>query len=301
MPLILSSVLIGGCIVLLAIGYYSFYVTVLMKRRSDAELFAFYPGVEQFYTQTEKEAHWLQSHDGLQLFAERYRQAKPTNKLVIFVHGYKNNRLASVQYVPLFLKLGYDVVTIDQRSHGKSEGRMATYSHLEKHDLKAWLDYFAPAYTQIGLHGHSMGGATVLAVADDPRVTFIISEAGLTLAAQGVLTHVQKRLKLPKWWSYVMLVVTNLYTVLFAKFSLLQTQPQAVAVASAVPLLVIHGTADEVVPYWLSQALVAKKTAGFNQLWTIEQGDHKQLYQQNPKAYAQVITTFCAQIENARQ
>ncbi|MGL5531805.1 MAG: alpha/beta hydrolase [Culicoidibacterales bacterium] len=282
----------------LIIGYYSFYLTTFVKRRTEAELFELYPHSRSQYETLTKTAHTIMSHDGLQLFAELYPVEQETNKLLILVHGYKNNRIASLQYVPLFLSLGYDVVTIDQRSHGQSQGKFATYSYLEQVDLAKWINYFADNYEEIGLHGHSMGGSTVLALANHAQVDYIISEAGLTSAAQGVLSHVQNRMKLPKWLSYLVVVATNIYTCLFAKFSLFRTQPGKIAEASSTPIFLIHGTNDEVVPSWLSQQLSSNRKKGQQKIWLIPNGDHKSLYQNQAAEYDQQIINFLTQIKN---
>lgn len=288
----------GLAVLLLACGYYSFYLTTMVKRRTDEELYQLYPGTAEFYQQTAKTTHQIVSHDGLQLYGELYQQSQQekADKLVILVHGYKNNRLASLQYIPMFWQHGYDVLAIDQRSHGKSQGRMATYSHYERHDVAGWIHHFQAEYQTIGLHGHSMGGATVLALSQMEQVAFIMSEAGLTKAAQGVQTYVQNRLFLPNWAGKVMILLTNIFTRLFAGFSLYQTNPGLIAEQSQLPLLVIHGTADDSVPFWMSEALIANKQQGYTQFWVIPGGGHKELYQKQPTEYQQVVATFLQQI-----
>ncbi|MGL6247495.1 MAG: alpha/beta hydrolase [Culicoidibacterales bacterium] len=298
----MEIIMIGSISLVLAaflfIGYYSFYLTTFVKRRNEAEMFALYPASEGCYTTLAKTEHTIFSREGLSLFAELYQAEQPRKKVVILVHGYKNNRIASLQYVPLFLSLGYDVVTIDQRSHGRSKGKFATYGHLEQDDLRRWLTYFGGDYQEIGLHGHSMGGSTVLALADHPKVQFIMSEAGLPSAVEGVLSHVQNRMKLPKWLSYIVVYATNIYTCLFARFSLFKTNPGKVAENSQTPLFLIHGTADDVVPSWLSEKLIRNKQTGHAKLWLIPNGDHKTLYQSQPDAYNQQIIEFLAEIKN---
>ncbi len=295
--IVLGGVL-GLAVLLLACGYYSFYLTTMVKRRTDEELYQLYPGTADFYQRTAKTAKRIMSHDGLQLYGELYQQSQEVkaDQLVILVHGYKNNRLASMQYIPMFWQLGYDVFVVDQRSHGKSEGKIATYGNCEKQDLLAWINQLQSEYHRIGLHGHSMGGATVLAVAQYEKLAFIISEAGLTQAAQGVQTYVQNRLHLPNWAGKIMIALTNIFTILLGKFSLYRTNPGSVASQSAVPILAIHGTADESVPVWMSEQLIADKIGEYNQLWRIDGGTHKDLYQKQPGEYNRIIETFLQQI-----
>ena len=54
---------------------------------------------------------------------------------------------------------------IDQRAHGKSEGRTMTFGVFERFDVLSWIDYTVERVgkkTRIVLAGISMGAATVL-------------------------------------------------------------------------------------------------------------------------------------------
>jgi len=57
------------------------------------------------------------------------------------------------------------------------------------------------------------------------------------------------------------------------------------------PILIIHGTDDEVVPYYMGKSLF-KQYNGVKSLITIEKGDHNNLQNINPKLFWGEIEKF---------
>ena len=66
---------------------------------------------------------YITSFDGLKLAARFFNNADP-KKLVILFHGYRSiaeNDFAT--QFKMYYELGYNILLIDQRSHGRSDGR----------------------------------------------------------------------------------------------------------------------------------------------------------------------------------
>ena len=100
---------------------------------------------------------------------------------MLLAHGYTGSRAVSTQFIDLFTEEGYNVLLIDQRRHGRSEGRYTTYGYYEKHDVQAWVRWLIRQYGQdvaIGLHGQSLGGGTVLEYLSiaEPQVKLVIAD-----------------------------------------------------------------------------------------------------------------------------
>ena len=110
----------------------------------------------------------------------------PTQPLtVVFCHGYCLNQ-DSWHFQRAALREGLRLVFWDQRSHGRSE---RSRSHLDGQptaidqlggDLKAVLDAVAPTGPLV-LVGHSMGGMTVMALADQHPELFAERVAAVAL------------------------------------------------------------------------------------------------------------------------
>ncbi|WP_079062980.1 alpha/beta fold hydrolase [Peterkaempfera griseoplana] len=104
---------------------------------------------------------------------------------VVFCHGYCLNQ-DSWHFQRAWLREGVRLVFWDQRSHGRSErgrsyqaGEPATIDQLGG-DLRAVIDAVAPEGPLV-LVGHSMGGMTIMALADQDPELFRERVAGVAL------------------------------------------------------------------------------------------------------------------------
>jgi pimeloyl-ACP methyl ester carboxylesterase len=109
----------------------------------------------------------VMTEDGVALHVEEVgpEQAEPT---VVLVHGYVNEMAVwHYQRQALAAEGRYRVVLYDQRSHGRSTRGPASNATIDQlgRDLSTVLDTVAPS-GDVVLVGHSMGGMTVMALAD---------------------------------------------------------------------------------------------------------------------------------------
>ena len=124
---------------------------------------------------------YILSDDGLRLHAYFYN-SNNSGRYVITMHGYKDTALYNGIFYRYMAECGYDVLVIDVRGHGKSEGVWLSMGEKEKDDLLLWVDYIRTMDedAKIVLHGVSMGGAAVmLAAGENPaNVVAAIEESG---------------------------------------------------------------------------------------------------------------------------
>lgn len=83
---------------------------------------------------------------------------------VVLLHGVMMNGQAMADSVgQMYIDRGYNVLAIDSRGHGDSEGSVAM-GYLESLDVWDWLTYLNTKYTceNIIIHGVSLGGATTI-------------------------------------------------------------------------------------------------------------------------------------------
>ena len=120
--------------------------------------------------------------DGVPLHVEEVGPAGPAPVTVVFCHGY-TQQLAVWHYQRQALADGpYRLVLWDQRSHGRSGRSAPERSTIDQlgHDLAAVLEATAPDGPVV-LVGHSMGGMTVMALADLAPELFGTRIAGVLL------------------------------------------------------------------------------------------------------------------------
>ena len=133
-----------------------------------------------FWRAQEPEDIFLPSFDGLRLHGQLVQQPESKGTILLF-HGYRSSWVIDFSIVlPYYHSLGYDLLVVDERAHGQSEGDYITFGVRERRDVVTWAQYaamhFGPAHPLI-LDGLSMGAATVL----------MASELALPASVRGII------------------------------------------------------------------------------------------------------------------
>jgi pimeloyl-ACP methyl ester carboxylesterase len=142
----------------------------------------------------------VRTDDGLRLHAEvdepasgqsppREGQPAPT---LVFVHGYALN-LDCWHFQRQHFRGRLRMVFYDQRSHGRSERSLPQHATIDQlgRDLAAVLDQLVPEGPVV-LVGHSMGGMTIMALAEQHPELFgtrVVGAALISTTAGGLRTH----------------------------------------------------------------------------------------------------------------
>ena len=201
---------------------------------------------------------FLPSYDGLRLHGRLLQQPGAKGTILLF-HGYRSSWVIDFSIVlPYYFSLGYNLLAVDERAHGESEGTYITFGVRERHDVATWAAYaamhFGPAHPLI-LDGLSMGAATVLMASDlplPPSVRGIIADCGFS-SPYAIMKSVFRAhcRRLP---AGPLLALTDVFTRLFAGFSLKGVSTLDAVAKTKLPILFIHGTGDTFVPCSMTQA-----------------------------------------------
>lgn len=92
------------------------------------------------------------------------------NKLVLYYHGNKGNLETVEEYAISFLENGYDILLMDYRGYGKSEGKIDSPEVL-LNDALFWFDWIKTNYNygEIVVVGKSLGSGLATYVASERK------------------------------------------------------------------------------------------------------------------------------------
>jgi fermentation-respiration switch protein FrsA (DUF1100 family) len=216
-----------------------------------------------------------------------------SNRYIIIAHGVTENKVNSIKYMNIFLKRGFNAVIYDHRRHGESGGKTTSYGHYEKYDLKAvvdWLEKEKGPNLLLGIHGESMGAATMLLYAGmlEDKSDFYIADCSFSNLMDQLRHQIQKELKLPP---SLVLPIGNLFLRLRDKYSISDVSPISVIDQIQHPILFIHSKKDDFILPTMTEKLFAQKQ-GPKMLFLAENGRHAQSLNDNPDDYEKAIDEF---------
>lgn len=251
-----------------------------------------YPIVRDWVEQQTFEMLELISFDGLTLRARRLNAN--SQRSVLLIHGYRSNSNRLLEWAKQYYEvLGFNVVLIDLRGHGASDGKAVGMGFLDSLDVRQWalLEAKRIEKGQLFLHGLSMGAATVLNLANQRLpacVQGIIADSAFTEAKQELLYKLKHRFHLPAFPIYhIAALIYRLNVGYGLKFSC----PIERVKHSHYPLLFIHGEADDYVPLTMAKELF-EQAVGEKELWIVPRAVHTFAYREDPIAYFAVIERF---------
>jgi alpha-beta hydrolase superfamily lysophospholipase len=184
------------------------------------------------------EEHWIPVGQDQKLHAWWLAGEKPGAPAVLYLHGARWNLTGSVTRIDRWRQLGFAVLAVDYRGFGKSTDIAPTEAYAYEDAEAAWdyLAKLAPGRDRF-IVGHSLGGAIAAELARRRP-----DASGLVLEA--TFTSVRDMIGESPWgFLPVGLILTQ-------EFDTLSKMP-----ALKVPVLVIHGTRDSIVPFRMGERL----------------------------------------------
>ena len=222
-------------------GYARFYQTILSS--------------DEWLKKHKAQDVYIHSNDGLKLHAYWIPAENPIGTILL-AHGYRSTYLVDFGLAfPFYHGLGMNILVPSQRSHGLSEGRYITFGVKESEDMRCWIEYHNENYGmhQMVLSGLSMGASTMLYLADQVlpcNVKCIIADCGFT-SPKAILDVVFR--SVVHLYSGPTLFVADVMAQIFAGFHLKEKDTVRVLEKAKLPVLMIHGAADDYVPCSMTQ------------------------------------------------
>lgn len=284
-------------------SFYFFHVAQIREEKSfinnngrskDNPLYAY----EQSFNQLTKETLWM-TNQGLKQDAWYVPAETATNKTVIVVHGFTNDKEDMKPYAWMFHELGYNVLMPDNMSHGDSEGQIIGYGWNDRLNVIKWAELLVEqdSDSEITLFGVSMGAATVMMASGEEslpdQVVNIIEDCGYSSVWDELKYQAKEMYNLP---AFPILYEVSAISKIRAGFSYGQASSVNQLKNNTHPVLFIHGGDDTFVPtnmvYKNYQA-----TQGEKELYIVKGAGHTKCFETDPQAYIEKISTFLKKYE----
>ena len=305
MPLILTIILLITAAVAAA-SYFCYRLAFSVPKQSREALFEM-PDTEQYAPYSAEAKQMISdaleipykeavvtSYDGLRLFGKCYI-ASADAPWLIMLHGYRSGAERDFCGGLKFgIDSGFNVLLVDQRAHGKSEGKCLTFGIKERYDCLTWTNYVisqAGGSCKIALYGMSMGAATVLMAAGSglpKNVACIVADCGYT-SPKAIIKKVIREMHYPVFPTYALV---RLGGMLFGGFDIEEYSAVQAMEKCNIPVLFIHGDDDRFVPCDMGRENHRHCRAEGKKLLIVPNAGHGMSYMSDKRAYLGTVSEF---------
>ena len=187
----------------------------------------------------------------------------------------------------------YDVIIMDQRGHGKSQGAF-TFSSKEHLDIKAVIDYAKKIYLHIYLIGFSLGAASsIIEVAEYKNVNALIIVSPPISFKKIENRFLHKNAVMPAIQKFG----THIFKLRIGNILSKKVNPiDVIDKISPIPLLILQGDKDPIV-FEKHAELLYNKALKPKKISIIKNGLHAEdLYRQNPEYFITICISWIKDI-----
>ncbi len=210
---------------------------------------------KEYINATPYEEWYIRSFDGLDLFGRFFKNGDSDRTIILF-HGFRSSGEHDFSCAfQMYFEHGFNILIPDQRAHGRSQGKYIAYGVLERYDALYWVKKVIEMRSEnenIILSGVSMGASTVLmasGLALPTNVKAIIADCGFTSPEEIIKKVMTNDMHIPAFPLYYM---TRLLARALAHYDFKYSTLDSLKNCN-VPILFIHGKADDFVPFYMSE------------------------------------------------
>lgn len=236
---------------------------------------------------------FLLTKNGVKVHALLCTTKKLSRKYIIMCHGYKGNAYNLGFQAYNFNKMGYNVLAIDGRGSGRTEGKYIGMGSLEKSDLKGYINFILARdpQAQIALYGISMGAAEVMMASADglpQNVKAIVEDSGYSDVWSMLKRQARETLHI---FPDPIVFLASLYAKLVIGLDFKKASAVEAVKKTNIPILFIQGTKDRCIPFEMFDILY-KSCASEKETYVVEGADHMQCDVIYPEKYYRTVDSF---------
>ncbi len=240
------------------------------------------------------------SFDGLKLHGRFYKQ-EGAKRTMVLVHGWRGGwNYDFCLGGPWLYDEGYNLLVIDQRAQGDSEGEYMSMGINERKDCHTWLQWLEENTdaTEVPVYfmGISMGASTVLMAAGEPMPSYvkgIIADCGYTTPYDMLFHYGHRAYHIPE---FPVMRLFNQHCIKHAGVDLKGYSTLEAMKHNQVPVFFVHGKGDTFVPCEMTiEAYNACKAP--KRLLLVEDAPHAMSFLYGTEAYTENAHAFFAECE----
>lgn len=237
----------------------------------------------------------LIADDGVRIEGWRVPHGAQPAGALLLLHGFSASKADLLDLAQeLHRSCPFDLLLLDLRAHGASEGRMISFGLREVLDVRAALEFLAQdprtRALPVGCYGVSMGGAVaLLAAARFPSIRAVAADScyadlGQAIARAERLTYHIPRIPLGQavLWGTQLRLGCRLESL---------NPLRAVREISPRPLLLIHGGRDVGIPLDHGRRLLSAARDP-KELWVVPEAEHAACFYKEKEAYVRKVGRF---------
>lgn len=221
---------------------------------------------------------------------------------VLLFHGVSDNRVGVMGHGEFLLRNGYNVLMMDARAHGSSDGDKATYGWLERGDVRVIADaLFASEQVHcFFLLGESMGGSIALqAAAVEPRVAGVVAESAFANLKEVSFDYAG--LRMSHWLGRTIFRPASSLALNSATkeggFRAEDVSPEKAVAARPFQVLLICGTRDRNIPPRHTKRIY-QAASGPKEMWLVRDAGHSAALGTAPQEFEQRVVKFYRHIHD---
>lgn len=229
----------------------------------------------------------------LKLHAYEIINEKNTDIWSIVIHGYCSQGKDMTYYAKQYYNKGYNVLIVDLRGHGKSEGDYIGMGWHDRLDIIDWTKYLINKNpnSKIILHGVSMGAATVMMATGENlpnNIKVAIEDCGYSSIWDEFKMQLKVLFNLPE---FPILNAASTVCKIRAGYMLEEGSAVEQVKKSKTPTLFIHGDLDTFVPFEMLDKVYQAASCEKEKL-VIKGAAHAEASGVNPNLYWKTVDEF---------